>query len=45
MIADHHILHFQTKYVLATVLSGFPIWSNLRKKIQAARIDSVMKIQ
>ncbi|KAF9483711.1 hypothetical protein BDN70DRAFT_873565 [Pholiota conissans] len=34
-----------TKYVLATVLSGFPIWTNLRKKIQAARIDSVMKIQ
>ncbi|KAF8966130.1 hypothetical protein BDZ97DRAFT_1658107 [Flammula alnicola] len=34
-----------TLYIFATLLSGFPVWSNLRKKIQAARIDSVMKIQ
>ncbi|KAF5319517.1 hypothetical protein D9619_008715 [Psilocybe cf. subviscida] len=33
------------QYVLATQLSGFPIWSTMRKNIQTARIDSVMKIQ
>ncbi|KJA15915.1 hypothetical protein HYPSUDRAFT_47975 [Hypholoma sublateritium FD-334 SS-4] len=33
------------QYVLATALYGFPIWTHLRKMIQAARIDSVMKIQ
>ncbi|KAF9524211.1 hypothetical protein CPB83DRAFT_861627 [Crepidotus variabilis] len=33
------------KYVFATIIAGFPIWVDLRKKIQQARIDSVMKIQ
>ncbi|KAF4622377.1 hypothetical protein D9613_009286 [Agrocybe pediades] len=32
-------------YVASTLLSGFPTWVKLRKNIQAARIDSVMKIQ
>ncbi|KAH9475252.1 Strobilurin A biosynthesis cluster protein r1 [Psilocybe cubensis] len=32
-------------YVVSTFFGGFPTWVNLRKKIQAARIDSVMKIQ
>jgi len=32
-------------YVLSTIACGFSIWINLRKRIQAARIDSVMKIQ
>ena len=32
-------------YVLATELSGFVVWKDLRKRIQAARIDAVMKIQ
>jgi len=32
-------------YVLSTIFCGMPIWKNLRRRIQAARIDSVMKIQ
>jgi len=32
-------------YVGSTLLSGYPTWMLLRKKIQAARIESVMKIQ
>jgi len=32
-------------YVLSTFACGMPIWKNLRRRIQAARIDSVMKIQ
>jgi drug/metabolite transporter (DMT)-like permease len=32
----------QAVYVAATLLSGFPIWMHLQKKIQQARIDSVM---
>jgi hypothetical protein len=32
-------------YVLSTFVCGMPIWRNLRRRIQAARIDSVMKIQ
>jgi len=32
-------------YVLSTALFGFPIWSDLRKRIQAARIASVMKTE
>ncbi|KAF9444321.1 hypothetical protein P691DRAFT_807540 [Macrolepiota fuliginosa MF-IS2] len=32
-------------YVAATFVCGFPIWRNLRKKIQAARIESVMKVE
>ena len=35
----------QALYVLATLACGMPIWKNLRRRIQAARIDSVMKIQ
>ncbi|KAK7049241.1 hypothetical protein VNI00_005842 [Paramarasmius palmivorus] len=33
------------KYVIATLFSGGAIWLDLRKRIQNARIDSVMKIQ
>ncbi|KAF9467579.1 hypothetical protein BDZ94DRAFT_1185309 [Collybia nuda] len=32
-------------YVLATLVFGFPIWSDFRKRVQAARIDSVMKVE
>ncbi|KAG5645478.1 hypothetical protein DXG03_006023 [Asterophora parasitica] len=32
-------------YVLSTIPFGFPIWKDLRKRIQAARIDSVMKVE
>ncbi|KAJ7027522.1 hypothetical protein C8F04DRAFT_1122280 [Mycena alexandri] len=32
-------------YILGTLLFGFPIVMDLRRRIQAARIDSVMKIQ
>jgi len=32
-------------YVCSTLLSGYPTWVKLRKNIQGARIDSVMKIQ
>jgi len=33
------------QYVLSAWVCGIPIWQNLRRRIQAARIDSVMKIQ
>ncbi|KAG6875963.1 hypothetical protein C0993_006548 [Termitomyces sp. T159_Od127] len=32
-------------YLLATMFCGFPIWKDLRSRIQIARIDSVMKVQ
>jgi hypothetical protein len=32
-------------YVLSTVLFGFPIWSDFRKRVQDARIASVMKAE
>ncbi|KAG6871696.1 hypothetical protein C0995_001217 [Termitomyces sp. Mi166 len=32
-------------YLLATMTFGFPIWKDLRSRIQSARIDSVMKVQ
>ena len=35
----------QTLYVFSTFIFGFSIWVDLRKRIQTARIDSVMKIQ
>ncbi|KAF9440435.1 hypothetical protein P691DRAFT_687688, partial [Macrolepiota fuliginosa MF-IS2] len=34
-----------TLYITSTFLYGFPILVNLRKKIQALRIDSVMKVE
>ncbi|KAH6902608.1 hypothetical protein BKA70DRAFT_1110166 [Coprinopsis sp. MPI-PUGE-AT-0042] len=33
------------QWVLSTFFLGLPIWSELRKRIQDARIDSVMKVQ
>ncbi|KII84861.1 hypothetical protein PLICRDRAFT_179191 [Plicaturopsis crispa FD-325 SS-3] len=33
------------KWVLSTLAFGYPTWSELRKRIQAARIESVMKIE
>jgi Protein of unknown function (DUF2470)/Domain of unknown function (DUF4499) len=39
------LIYVQTLYVLSTFACGMPIWKNLRRRIQAARIDSVMKIQ
>ncbi|KAJ7472017.1 hypothetical protein FB451DRAFT_1251689 [Mycena latifolia] len=46
-LARKHAGNFSTgaAYVLGTLLFGFPIWIDMRKRIQAARIDSVMKIQ
>jgi hypothetical protein len=35
----------QTAYVLSTLVLGFPAWADLRKRIQAARIESVMKVE
>jgi hypothetical protein len=32
-------------YVFSTLVCGLPVWRNMRRRIQAARIDSVMKIQ
>jgi len=32
-------------YVLSTLVFGFPIWVDLRKRIQDARIESVMKVE
>ncbi|KAF8804047.1 hypothetical protein BYT27DRAFT_7108501 [Phlegmacium glaucopus] len=32
-------------HVFSTFICGLPVWQNLRRRIQAARIDSVMKIQ
>ncbi|KAJ6632458.1 hypothetical protein B0H10DRAFT_1938071 [Mycena sp. CBHHK59/15] len=32
-------------YILGTLAFGFPIWVDMRKRIQAARINSVMKIE
>ncbi|KAG5651514.1 hypothetical protein H0H81_008379 [Sphagnurus paluster] len=32
-------------YVLSTFVFGFPIWKDLRHRIQAARIESVMKVE
>jgi len=42
----HHTgLGLGTLYVASTLLCGFPVWKNMRKNIQAARIDSVMKVE
>jgi hypothetical protein len=38
-------LGMQTLYVLNTVIFGFPIWTDLRRRIQDARIESVMKVE
>ncbi|KZP23904.1 hypothetical protein FIBSPDRAFT_910027 [Athelia psychrophila] len=32
-------------YVLSTLVSGLYVWKDLRKRIQAARIESVMKVE
>ncbi|KAF8828501.1 hypothetical protein HHX47_DHR3000266 [Lentinula edodes] len=34
-----------TVYILATIACGYPIWTDLRKRIQNARIESVMKVE
>lgn len=35
----------QAEYVLATLIFGFPIVLDLRRRIQEARIESVMKVE
>jgi len=35
----------QAGYVITTLLFGFPIWVDMQKRIQAARIQSVMKVE
>ncbi|RDB18392.1 hypothetical protein Hypma_000356 [Hypsizygus marmoreus] len=32
-------------YVLSTFVFGFPIWTDFRKRVQSARINSVMKVE
>ncbi|KAF8881565.1 hypothetical protein BD779DRAFT_1545536 [Infundibulicybe gibba] len=32
-------------YVAATFYLGYPVWAGMRKRIQSARIDSVMKVE
>ncbi|KAJ7083984.1 hypothetical protein B0H15DRAFT_849645 [Mycena belliarum] len=46
-LARKHTGNFPTgaAYVLGTLMFGFPIWVAMRRRIQAARIESVMKIQ
>ncbi|PFH48538.1 hypothetical protein AMATHDRAFT_65255 [Amanita thiersii Skay4041] len=34
-----------TMYIVGTLMCGFPMWKDLRKRIQDARINSVMKVQ
>ncbi|GLB39023.1 putative protein with domain of unknown function (DUF4499) [Lyophyllum shimeji] len=41
-----HICFFTgTAYVMSTLVFGLPIWKDFRKRVQAARIDSVMKVE
>jgi len=46
-VARKHAGSFSTgaAYVLGTLVFGFPVMMDMRRRIQAARIDSVMKIQ
>ncbi|KXN91355.1 hypothetical protein AN958_01330 [Leucoagaricus sp. SymC.cos] len=41
----HTSLGLGSLYFVSTILAGFPIWRNLRRTIQSARIDSVMKVE
>ncbi|KAJ7689008.1 hypothetical protein B0H17DRAFT_937715 [Mycena rosella] len=41
----HATLTTGAAYVLNALAFGFPIWIDMRKRIQAARIESVMKIE
>ncbi|KAJ3486902.1 hypothetical protein NLI96_g3902 [Meripilus lineatus] len=34
-----------TGYVIGTLVFGYPIWTEMRRRVQAARIDSIMKGQ
>lgn len=40
-----HVPYQQAQYIIATLILGYPTWISLRKRIQAARIDSVMKVE
>ena len=40
-LATH--LYYQAMYVLGTLLFGFPSWLELKKNVQAARINSILK--
>lgn len=40
-----HVPCHQAQYVITTLILGYPTWISLRKRIQAARIDSVMKVE
>ncbi|KIY50315.1 hypothetical protein FISHEDRAFT_39746 [Fistulina hepatica ATCC 64428] len=42
----HHTGFFASvTYVVSTLLMGMPVWRDLRRRIQTARIDSVMKVE
>ena len=47
LISDRASISFslQAAYAVATIFIGLPVWRDIRKRVQAARIDSVMKIQ
>lgn len=46
LLTLRHLYHIhQAGYIIGTILFGFPIWVDMRRRIQAARIDSVMKIE
>ena len=36
---------WQALYTLSTIIFGYPVWVDLRKRIQNARIESVMKVE
>ncbi|KAF8736762.1 hypothetical protein AX14_013998 [Amanita brunnescens Koide BX004] len=44
-LKSYFLMHYQALYVASTVIFGYPIWVDLRKRIQKARIDSVMKVE
>jgi hypothetical protein len=39
------ISNVQAMYILSTAVFGLPMCKELRRKIQAARIESVMKVE
>jgi len=46
LCAKHHTgFWVGAVHVVSTLLFGFPIWVDMRKRIQAARIESVMKVE
>ena len=36
---------FNVEETIGTLMFGYPIWTEMRRRVQAARIDSIMKGQ